>query len=75
MYPSTLQEEQWSQINLTGNKYGRQFIMNLQYESLSLIKPDNLPHIEIVKVFSILLKGIKYKMNEMNVYGLLSRST
>lgn len=75
MYPSTLQEEQWSQINLTGNKYGRQFIMSLQYESLSLIKPDNLPHIEIVKVFSILLKGIKYKMNEMNVYGLLSRST
>jgi len=44
-------EDQWSPMNLEGKKqYDREFLIKLQYDSLSLTKPEHLPNMEIVKV-------------------------
>ena len=41
---------QWSPLNLEGKKqYGREFLITLQRDPLSMQKPDNLPKMEIVK--------------------------
>ena len=38
-------------MNLEGKKqYDREFLIKLQYDSLSLTKPEHLPNMEIVKV-------------------------
>ena len=42
--------DQWSPLNLEGKKqYGREFLICLQRDPLSLQKPMNLPNMEIVK--------------------------
>jgi len=44
------QEDQWSPLNLDGKKqYGREFLICLQRDPLSLTRPENLPNMEIVK--------------------------
>jgi len=46
----SIQNYQWSPMNLEGKKqYDREFLIKLQYGSLSLTKPEHLPNIEIVK--------------------------
>lgn len=43
-------EDQWSPINPDGKRqYDRSFLLELQNNSLSLKKPDNLPNLEVVR--------------------------
>jgi len=43
-------EEQWSPLNLAGKKqYEREFLIQLQYDEMSQIKPENLPDMDIIK--------------------------
>ncbi|XP_012235318.2 eukaryotic translation initiation factor 4 gamma 3 isoform X2 [Linepithema humile] len=45
----TYKEDQWSPINTTGKKiYDRDFLMKLQHEPNSKIKPPNLPNLQAV---------------------------
>ncbi|XP_032674035.1 eukaryotic translation initiation factor 4 gamma 3-like isoform X4 [Odontomachus brunneus] len=45
----TYKEDQWSPINTAGKKmYDREFLMKLQFDPNSKIKPPNLPDLEIV---------------------------
>ncbi|XP_019698474.2 eukaryotic translation initiation factor 4 gamma 1 isoform X4 [Harpegnathos saltator] len=45
----TYKEDQWSPINTAGKKmYDRDFLMRLQFDPNSKIKPPNLPDLEIV---------------------------
>lgn len=39
--------DQWSLLNQTGKKkYDRDFLLQLQFESVSLLKPANLPKVQ-----------------------------
>ena len=45
----TYQDDQWSPINTEGKKvYGREFLMRLQDDPNSKIKPSNLPDLDVV---------------------------
>lgn len=45
----TYKEDQWSPINTAGKKmYDRDFLMKLQFDANSKVKPPNLPDLEIV---------------------------
>lgn len=49
MLKYTYKEDQWSPINTGGKKmYDRDFLMRLQFDPNSKIKPPNLPDLEIV---------------------------
>lgn len=41
--------DQWSPINMSGKKvYSREFLVKLQHDSLSKVKPSNLPDLDVV---------------------------
>ncbi|XP_011331702.1 eukaryotic translation initiation factor 4 gamma 3 isoform X2 [Ooceraea biroi] len=45
----TYKEDQWSPINMGGKKiYDRDFLMKLQYDPNSKIKPVNLPNLQVI---------------------------
>ena len=45
----TYSDDQWSPININGKKvYGREFLMKLQNDPHSKVKPSNLPDLDVV---------------------------
>lgn len=56
----TYKEDQWSPINTAGKKmYDRDFLMKLQFDANSKVKPPNLPDLEIV------LKDPRVRLNTL----------
>nr|XP_042899428.1 LOW QUALITY PROTEIN: eukaryotic translation initiation factor 4 gamma 3 [Parasteatoda tepidariorum] len=55
-------EDQWSPVNIEGKKqYDRDFLLQLQCQPSSLVKPQNLPNLDVIKD-----KAHIQKLNEVN---------
>ncbi|XP_042911192.2 uncharacterized protein [Parasteatoda tepidariorum] len=55
-------EDQWSPVNIEGKKkYDRDFLLQLQCQPSSLVKPQNLPNLDVIKN-----KAHIQKLNEVN---------
>ena len=71
----TYSEDQWSPINMNGKKvYGRDFLMKLQNDPNSKIKPSNLPDLEVVLKDMIKVKSSSEHRDQKFKEGNLGRS-
>lgn len=72
----TYKEDQWSPINTSGKKiYDREFLMKLQYDPNSKIKPPNLPNLQAVLKDTIQVKFLMRNLYRCNILSFAHTHT